>query len=217
MGNDVAMIDGADGLRALAQRALNLPPSTTDAIAAALGADAPACLDAAIAKLQHDLRPVPADGDDRGAWVMAIDERLRRLAVKVLPTARSADTVEWRNAMTEALSDLPAMVSLTAAKRAIHRPFRFIGEIEAAVREIAAELLDERQRRLAMLRRHRGEIERALAPPPALPPVDPAPAVTAADVDRVNEFMARYGLSTRFKTDMAGDVSSTYVPREEAA
>lgn len=224
MAHDIIMNSEADGLLALAQRALSLPPSTTDAIAAALGDDAPACLDAAIAKLQYDLRPVPADGDDRGAWVLAIDERLRRLAVKVLPTARGADTLEWRTAMTDALSDLPAMVSLTAAKRAIHRPFRFIGEIEAAVREIAAELLESRQLRLSMLRRHRAEIDRALAPPAALPEPAPCPPVTAAEVERVNDYLARWGLSTRFAADgtpvtastVATESGSSYVPEQAA-
>ena len=195
---------------------MSLLPSTTERLTAALGADAPACIDAAAAKLEHDLRPVPTDAEERAVWATAIDERLRRLAVKVLPTARAADTAEWRTAMVDALSDLPAMVALTAAKRALHRPFRFIGEVEPAVREIADELLGEYKCRLNLLRRHREDIERARRPAPALPhPVDRP--ITDEDAARVNGFLERCGLSTRFAADMAAAPSSSYVPHEEAA
>lgn len=155
---------------------------TTTGLAERLGSDAPACIDAAIAKVQHDMRPVPEPGDARAQWANAMDERLRRLAVKVLPTAKPVDTQEWRTAMVDALSDLPAMVALTAAKRAIHRAYRFIGEIEAAVREIATELQAERLAMLAALERHRAEILAALAPPPALPAPGPDAPVTPAQI-----------------------------------
>jgi predicted trehalose synthase len=195
---------------------LSLHPSTTTTIAEQLGADAPACIDAAIAKCTHELRPVPFDADERREWTNAIDERLRRLAVKVLPTARAADTKEWRDALADALSDLPAMIALTAAKRAIHRPFRFIGEIEMTVREIAAELIKEREERLAGMRRHREAIDRALNPPApmlAAPVADPAPP-SAEKVAFVNDWMRRHGLETRFAED-----GSTYQdpPVSEAA
>lgn len=216
MASEITTADGADGQRALAQRALSLLPSTTDRLTAALGADAPACIEAAAAKLEHDLRPVPVNPEERAAWALAVDDRLRRLAVKVLPTAREADTQEWRSAMADALSDLPAMIALTAAKRALHRPFRFIGEIEAAVREIAADLIAEYQTRLNLLRRHREDIERAQRPTPALPAPDDRP-ITQEAVDRVNSFLERYGLDTRFSADMAAESRSTYVPQEEAA
>lgn len=147
------------------------------------------------------MRPVPRDHDGRSAWNAAIDERLRRLAVKVLPTANDAATVEWRSAMVEALADLPAMVALTAAKRAIHRPFRFIGDIEAALREIADEIMDERRRRLATFERHRAAIDRALNPPLALPEPPTPPPPTADDVARLNAWMRSKGLRTRFTED----------------
>lgn len=174
MANDLTTTtDPVDGHLSQAWRVLNLHPSTTRELAIKLGDDAPTCLDAAIAKVEYDLRPVPA-GEARKEWELALDQRLRRLAVKVLPTARPADTLEWRKAMWEALSDLPAMISLTAAKRAIHRAYRFIGDIEPAIREIAAELLAERSQLLSALQRHRAEIDRALNPPHvALPAADP--------------------------------------------
>jgi len=181
MANDIATTDPAAGQLAQAWRVLSLHPSTTRELAIKLGNDAPMCLDAAIAKVEHDLRPVPT-GPARKEWETALDERLRRLAVKALPTARPGETIEWRKAMWEALSDLPAMISLTATKRAIHRAYRFIGDIEPAIREIAVELLAERNTLMLALRRHRTEIERALNPPAALPPAGDERAPTDDEI-----------------------------------
>lgn len=202
MANDLTTTDPQAGQRDPAWRALSLHPSTTSRLAERLGGDAPACIDAAIAKIEHELRPVPADGENRGEWAAALDERVRRLAVKVLPTAKPADTLEWRTAMVDALADLPAMISLTAAKLAIHRPFRFIGDIEATVREIAAELLEKREARLAAFHRHREAIERALNPPaPALAaPADDGP-IAPEVIERTNRYLSRIGLATRFSDD----------------
>jgi hypothetical protein len=185
---------------------LNLHPSTTDRLASMLGADAGDCIAAAIAKTEHELRPVPFDAEGRKAWEAAIDERLRRLAVKVLPTAAPAQTGDWRAATIEALADLPAMISLTAAKRAIHRPFRFIGEIEVAVREISAELLEDRQLRLTAMRRHHAEIERALNPAtPALPAPDPEAPITAAGIRAMSAALREMGLKAGFITQAEVD------------
>ncbi len=221
MANDITTtIDQADGLRDQAWRALSLHPSTTTSLATQLGADAPACIAAAIAKVEHEMRPVPKDGDDRAQWKAAIDERLRRLAVKVLPTAKPGDTQAWRDAMVDALSDLPAMISLTAAKRAIHRPYRFIGEIEVAVREIAAELIAERDERLSAMRRHRDEIEKALNPPVlALAEPDFAAVITDQQIRAMKPEFRRMGLKAGFITQEQVDAALAYddEPQAEAA
>jgi hypothetical protein len=199
MENDLTTIDPADGRLAQARRALNLLPSTTDRLAQMLGEQAPLCIEAAIAKTEHELRPVPSDTVGRKQWEMAIDERLRRLAAKVLPTAGPAQTADWRDALAEALADLPAMISLTAAKRAIHRPFRFIGDIEAAVREIATEVLSDRQMRLSALRRHRDEIDRALNPAtPALPPAEEDREFTSGEIRAMTADIRAMGLRAGF-------------------
>jgi len=201
MANDISTTDQADGLRDQAWRALSLHPSTTSNLASLLGADAPVCIAAAIAKTEHDLRPVPRDEDGRAGWEAAIDKRMTKLAAKVLPTAKPADTKVWRDAMIEALCDLPAMVSLTAAKRAIHRPFRFIGEIETEVRAIAAEILAERHAALAAFRRHAADIDRALNPPaPALSgPVVDEP-FTAEQIRKMSPDIRSMGLKAGFMT-----------------
>lgn len=214
MGNDITT-DRADGLRDLAWKALSLLTSTTDRVVAELGDDAGAAIAAAIAKTEHELRAVPADGDHRSEWVHALDERLRRLAVKVAPTATPAQTVEWRNAMADALSDLPAMIALTAARNAIHRPFRFIGDIEAGVREIAADLLAERQIRLRGLDRMRGEIERAMKAATSLPaPAADAP-ISPELIRAMKPEMRRMGLKAGFIT--AADVEAAMADHREAA
>lgn len=197
---------------------MSLHPSTTTTLATALGTDAPGCIAAAIAKVEHDLRPVPQDRAGRESWGRAIDERLRRLAVKVLPTAKPADTEAWRSALIEALADLPAMVALTAAKRAIHRPFRFIGDIEVTVREIAAEVLADRQEHLAAFTRHRNEIDRALNPPVAeLPPPDGDAPISAHGIRAMTADFRRLGLKAGFITQEQIDAAFAEVEQAEAA
>ena len=202
---------------------MSLLPSTTEALIERLGAQAAECIDAAIGKIEHELRPVPVDKSGDDAWRAAIDERLRRLAVKVLPTARAADTQEWRSAMVDALSDLPAMVSLTAAKRAIHRPFRFIGDIETEVRQIADGLMLERAGRLAALRRHRDEIARAMAATGALPAPPAEREITAIEIRALTPALRSLGIAVGAITEdqvaaaLADDHCSDYVPQQEAA
>lgn len=219
MATDSVMnLDQADGLRGQAWKALSLHPSTTTTLATVLGTDAPACIAAAIAKVEHDLRPIPFGGDARAEWEKAVDERLRRLAVKVLPTAKPADTQAWRDALVEALADLPAMVALTAAKRAVHRPFRFIGEIEAAVREIAAEIIDDRQERLAAFRRHRDAIDRALNPTaPALPAPDDDAPFSPERIRAMSADFRRMGLKAGFLTQEQIDEALAEIEQAEAA
>jgi hypothetical protein len=219
MATDIVMNpDQADGPRGQAWKALSLHPSTTTTLATALGTEARACIGAAIAKIEHDLRPVPQDAIGRDGWCKAIDERLRRLAVKVLPTAKPADTEAWRSALVEALADLPAMVALTAAKRAIHRPFRFIGDIEVTVREIAAEVLADRQERLAAFTRHRDEIDRALNPPTAaLPAPNQDAPISAQSIRAMSLDIRRMGLRAGFITQDQVDAAFADFQQAEAA
>lgn len=149
-------------------RALNLLFSPTDVALAVLGGEADEAIAAAIAKTDAEMALVPATGESRRQWESALDERLRKLGAKVLPTAAPDAARAWRDAMVEALSDLPAMVALTAAKQAIHKPFRFVGEVEPAIRELAAEMIRRRRVRRDMLERMREALRRAAAPAPAL-------------------------------------------------
>lgn len=165
-----------------------------------LGDDADASIAAAVAMTEHEMRAVPASGTGRDEWEAAIDERLRRLAVKVLPTAAPAQTKEWRTMMVEALSNLPAMVALTAAKKAIHEPFRFIGEIEPAIRSIAAAMIEKRNARLKGLERMQADIERARRAPAALPAADPDREITAEEIRAMKPELRSMGLKAGFIT-----------------
>lgn len=167
---------------------------------AELGNDADAAIHAAIMKTDHELMAVPDAGPHRKAWESAMHERLRRLAVKVSPTATENQTKPWQDSMAEAFSDLPAMIALTAAKRAIHTPFRFIGDVEVEVRRIAVELTQRRHDRLRALRRMQADIERATRPTPTLPKHDPEPA-TPEQVAHINSFLRSIGVRTQFADD----------------
>lgn len=165
-----------------------------------LGPDAPTAIDAAIAQVDWELQPVPTSAVGRSAWESAMHERLRRLAVKVSPTASEAQTKPWQDSMAEAFSDLPAMIALTAAKRAIHTPFRFIGDVEVEVRRIAAELAERRAIRLRGLRRMQREVERAMRPAPALPVRD-AQLPSPEEVRRTNAYLRSIGVGTQLADD----------------
>lgn len=101
---------------------------------------------------------------DREAWAKAMDERLRRLALKAAPLAAPAQGDAWRSMMLEALDDLPAMVALTAAKRARHEPLQFLNEIEPAIRKIAAQVILERKHAIERLRLLERQIRQARMP-----------------------------------------------------
>lgn len=201
MAQDITTATGpAAGHPDLATKALSLLTSTTDRVLAELGDDADAAIHAAIVKTDRELMAVPDAGPHRAAWESALHERLRRLAVKVSPTATENQTKPWQDSMAEAFSDLPAMIALTAAKRAIHTPFRFIGEVEVEVRRIAVELTQRRHDRLRALRRMQADIERAKRTVPTLPEHAPAPP-TLKEVGRINGYLRSIGVRTQFADD----------------
>ena len=195
-----------DGHHDLAVKALSLLTSkTSDVVLAELGDDAAVALAAADLKIRHELRPVPPSCAEPSAarleWNGAMDERLRRLAAKVLPTAGEAAQA-WREAMVEALSDLPAMIALTAARRAIHTPFRFVGEIEVEIRRIAAELMMRRNTRLLVIAALRRKLDQLVLS------VEPAPSEPISEAARLrtNAYLRRIGVHTQLAAD--GDVCS---------
>lgn len=195
--------DPAAGQHEKALLASNLPRWTTDRARQELGDAAPETLAAIIARIGHDLRPVPAEVKAQQAWRDAIDERLRRLAAKVAPGMAPSQTEEWRLSMADALADLPAMVSLTACKRAIHRPFRFLNEIEHAVREIADEIITDRESRRRAAERILSDLQRAVAQPPALPPVDDDRPITADEIRAMPPTLRAMGVKIGAFTDAA--------------
>lgn len=191
---------------------LSLLFSPTDVALSQLGDEAEAAIVAGMAKNGAELAPVPADRGLRAQWEAALDERLRKLGAKVLPTAAPDAAAAWREAMVEALSDLPAMIALTAAKKAIHEPFRFVGEVEPAIRKIAEAMIERRHVRAAALQRMREAMHRAANPAPVLP----APEITAAGIRAMKPEMRSLGLRAGFITQEQVDEALAYDEREAA-
>ena len=202
MGNEVVSTAAspADGPRDLAWLARNPSHWRVEGALEAAGGRDPATIGQALSKIETALAPVPVDPVMRGEWKSAMDERLRQLAIKVSPGMSVAQADPWRDVMAEALSDLPALVALTAAKRALHRPMKFMNEIEGVVREIAAEIEGERREAKWRLERLRADMERIASPPVALPAPEAVP-MTAADIDEANALFQRLGIRTRYRLD----------------
>lgn len=122
-----------------------------------------------------------------------MDECLRRLAVKVSPGMSPAQTKEWRTVMTRALRDLPGMIALTAAKRALHVPMQFMNQIEDAVRTAAAQVIAERRLAIERLRLLAVQMRQAHIPRIEDRRADP---LTDAEIAAMSPTMRAMGLKT---------------------
>jgi hypothetical protein len=207
----------APGRRTLAWLAQR-PQAWTIERAIALAGDMPA---AAIVDAEETLRaafrPVPRDGDERTSWELAMGERLKHFGSKIAPLMPDDAGNRWRKEVTRALSDLAPMISLTAAKRAQHRPMQFLNQVETAIREEAAIVL--RMTRLALDRLV--DLKRALrrAGQPALPP-PPAAVMSQEEIDRLPVSLRRmgvaYGALTLEQAKLAADAPPPPPPRPPA-
>jgi len=183
----------------------------TEALALVDGDPLPA-LGEAKAYLLSAFEPVPRSGTpERDQWRAALMERLNPIAAKIAPGMSVAQGEAWRDAMVSALSNLPAMIALTAAKRAIHRPMSFISEPEAVIREIAVEVENERKdaiRRLEWLMR---DLELSRRPVLANPDDgEVSPEETQAAIDKVRDpdlkrLLRDIASRSGFIPDQAGD------------
>ena len=183
-----------------------------DEARALLAEQAPGAVDYALAYVDRAFEPVPVEPSARQGWKIAMDERLRRLAVKISPTMSPAQSQPWREVMVDALSDLPAMVALTAAKRAVHHPLKYMNEVEGVVREIARHVSAERR-----LARSRLENLR-LAPQSvvALPPQEDGAPISFDEIRKMSPTIRDLGISSGFITpDQLAQVEA--VERTEAA
>ncbi|MBP8233110.1 MAG: hypothetical protein KAY22_12455 [Rhizorhabdus sp.] len=176
--------------------AANRSAWTIEAAIALAGDEPAATILEAEQTIRAHLAPAPVEDVARKEWEAALDERLRRLAVKIAPGMSVAQGQQWRLVMVESLSDLPAVIVLTAAKRAIHRPMQYLNEVEGIVREIAGDMVATRKLALMRLAALREAIERASEP--SLPPPAEEPW-TEAMVDEANDRFRRLGISTRFR------------------
>lgn len=152
-----------------------------------------------------------------------MSERLGAIGAKVAPTMSTEQAAKWLDAVITALSDLPPLIALTAAKLALHRPMNFPNEVDGVVREIAAEISIRRTSAAQALDRLIADLRRAAEP--ALPAPETDTPLPPEQIEVVNNYLRRSGLRTRFAEDgstfmdeaVADGIRSDYVPEQEAA
>lgn len=165
-----------------------LPRTWTKTEALKLAGDNPlAALAEAKASIFAGMTDLP-NAENRKEWAAAMASRLDPLAAKIAPTMSVAQGQAWRNAMIDALANLPGMVSITAAKRALHQPMQFISEVEGAIRAAAELIILERKDAIARIQWLITDLETCQRPQLAAPPeAPPTPAELAAMMDGVKD------------------------------
>jgi hypothetical protein len=136
-----------------------------------------------------------------------IEDHLRPIGAKIDPRISAEQAQAWRKAMLLALSDLPSAVVLRSVREAVHRPYQFLNEVEAAVREIAAVHMENRRLALVRLKRWHAELERAAMPQPQLEAPAEDPPIEQEEVDALNATLRGAGVATRFGRDEAGKLT----------
>lgn len=122
------------------------------------------------------------------------------------------DRSEWLSSTMLALSDLPAKVAVSATRQALHHSFRFPNEVQPAIREIAAEIIERHKLALHRLRMMHAEIQRAANPP--VPQIAEEPKVwTQEEVEKMNAIFAKIGATTRWKL-VDGEIQDANEKRE---
>lgn len=218
MANDLISSENqAVGHLGLAWLARNPSRWTTDGAMVVAGDRPLDTIAEALARLASDLSPVPTDEAARASWNSAMDERLRRLAVKVQPGMSPDQSQPWRDVMVDALSDLPALVALTAAKRALHRPMKFMNEIEGVVREIAEEVEAGRRAAIARLKHLADEIARAANRQPALVAPDVDEPISAEEIRAMLPSLVAIGLKQGWITQDQVDAARADTQEAKAA
>ena len=153
---------------------------------------------AAIEELSSPVTLADEDPGLSGNLAEAIENNLRPIGAKVSPTISDAQALAWRKAMVLALSDLPARIALYATGKAIHRPFKYLNEVEVVVREIATDAAERQQTARWRLKLWLEQVDRALMPQPQLAAPEEEPLGTQAEVDDLNATMRTCGLATRW-------------------
>jgi hypothetical protein len=153
--------------------------------------------------------PSLADPKKRSRAAEAVRTALRPTGAKLAPHLSPAQASAWVDAVLLSLAKWPPAVALAAARAAVHEPFRFIGDVDAKLHELAA-AVDERHRlALFRLRKMREEIERAANPP--------QPQITAPEEAAItNEEIRSWLPGTRLLGITMGFISRAQVEQVEA-
>jgi hypothetical protein len=154
-----------------------------------------------IARYERGLRPLKdvepggrslQDPAKVGALSAGLGDDLAMLWTKAAPTASEGQADAWLKIMVVALSDLPGRVAREAAQAALHKPLRFVAEIETVVRECAEAVLSRHRRALRNLRDLETELMRERTA--AVPVADEPPPITAAGIRAMTPAMRAIGL-----------------------
>lgn len=184
----------------LARTALDPSWSLRDCMAEAGAAD----VAEAIAGYEASLQPLSAadpclaDPKRRSAAARAVCTALRPTGAKLAPHLSSAQAEAWIDGVLLSLSKWPPRVAAAAARAAVHEPFRFIGDVDARLHELAANIDRKHRNALFRLRRLAEEMERAANPPPALPPPEEIQPWTLVEARTLNPSLLAIGLRQGF-------------------
>lgn len=105
----------------------------------------------------------------------AVADAFAPIGAKMRPDMGIEQAGFWTAALVKAFSDLPAFIVREALGEAIHVPFQFPTEMEKGVRDLAERKLEDHRRAVRRLQMMRDELQRALAPDPALAPPSDEP------------------------------------------
>lgn len=155
-------------------------------------------LDQAIVELENMLPLSRQEPGLIGPVSSAFETALRPIGAALDPKMSPEQARAWRKAMLVKFSDLPGVIAVKAATKAVHSSFEFFNQVDGAIRALANEALKQQETAVWKLKKWREETERALNPPPALPP-PPEEPMTEEDVAELNAIFRRIGSATRYE------------------
>lgn len=107
-----------------------------------------------------------------GALTTLLGDDLAMIATKIAPTLSPEQSDGWIRVMCVALADLPGRVAREAATSALHRPIKFLNEVETVIRDEAAAITIRHSVALRRLRQLADAIAWAAKPSTLLPDDD---------------------------------------------
>jgi hypothetical protein len=152
-----------------------------------------------------------------GATSKNLADALRPMGAKIAPTMSTEQATAWLAAMVMALSDLPEIGVVKAAREAIHVPIRFPNEVDGVIRAKSEEVMYRHHRAIRRLRGLRemidmpGKMARSL-PPPLSADQDP---ITAEEIRAMTPSMIRIGLANGWLTQAEVDAALPEPASEE--
>lgn len=177
MANDLTTTDRADQSKAVGAFANSTMWNLTSALAQADGVD----IGRVIAAYERGLMPL-AEAEPKGksrrnpeaagALTTLLGDDLAMIATKIAPTLSPEQSDGWIKVMCVALADLPGRVAREAATSALHRPMKFLNEVETVIRDEAAAITIRHSVALRRLRQLADAIAWAAKPSTMLPDDD---------------------------------------------